>query len=213
MFAGINETELPALLACLSARLKRYEKGRTVLMSGENVKSFGLVLSGRVQVAVDDYYGNRSILAQGDPGGLVAESYACANSNANMGDGALPFSVTAAADSDILFIDCGRLSSPCSNSCGFHKRLIQNLLGIVARKNIALTRKMDFISRRTTREKLLAYLSAEARKAGSGRFAIAFNRQELADYLSVDRSALSSELGRLRDEGVLKFRKNQFELI
>jgi CRP-like cAMP-binding protein len=211
LFGGIKEEDLLPLLSCLSAKQKHYEKGQTVVLSGESVSSFGLVLSGQIQVSVEDYYGNRTILAQDTAGSLFGESYACAYSNSN--NSAFPFTVTAVADSDILFIDCNRLSSPCTNACGFHKKLIQNLLGIVSKKNIALTQKIEFTSKRTTREKLLAYLSSEAQRAGSSRFAIPFNRQELADYLSVDRSAMSTELGRLRDEGVLKFNKNRFELL
>lgn len=207
LFAGISPADLDGMLACLGARAVEYERGRPVLRSGERVTAFGVVLSGQVQIFQEDYFGNRSIFANAGPGQLFAESFACAEASA------LPVSVTALADSRLLFIDCGRLSAPCSRACGFHSRLVHNLLNILARKNIALTQKIEITSRRTTREKLLAYLSAQARQAGSGRFFIPFDRQELADYLSVDRSAMSAELGRLRDGGLLRFRKNRFELL
>jgi CRP-like cAMP-binding protein len=176
-------------------------------MSGDHIHSVGIVLSGQVQVCQEDYYGNKSIFGNSGPGQLFGESFACAESKS------LPVSVITTAESDLLFIDCRRLSAPCSHACAFHGRLIQNMLGIIALKNIALTQKIEITSKRTTREKLISYLSAVARQAGGGRFSIPFNRQELADFLSVDRSAMSAELSKLRDDGVLRFHKNQFELI
>jgi len=207
LFRGIEESDLQPLLSCLSAKSAHYEKGRTVFFSGESIERFGIVLSGQVQIVQDDYYGNRSILAKIDKGNLFGESFACAESKT------LPVSVITTAESELLFIDRHRLAAPCSKACGFHSRLIQNLLSIVSEKNISLTQKIEFTSKRTTREKLLAYLSAEAKKTGSSRFSIPYNRQELADYLSVERSAMSAELSKLRDEGVLNFHKNQFELL
>ncbi len=207
LFSGIEESELKSLLSCLSAKAVSYEKGQTVFMLGEPTSSFGIVLSGRVQISHEDYYGNRSILGNVGPGGLFGESFAFAETKA------LPVSVVASMDSEILFIDCRRLTSPCSNACSFHSRLIRNMLYIAAKKNISLTRKIEITSKRSTREKLLSYLSAEAQRAGSSSFEIPFDRQELADYLSVDRSAMSAELGRMRDDGILKFHKNQFELL
>ncbi|WP_312940394.1 Crp/Fnr family transcriptional regulator [Oscillibacter sp.] len=207
LFRGIEETDFELLLSCLQARMVRYEKGQAVFSGGERLREFGVVLTGQVQVIQDDYYGNRSILANIGPGNLFGESFACARVEA------LPVGVTALDASELLFIDCGRLTAPCTRACDFHNRLIQNMLRIVSMKNIALTQKIEFTSQRTTREKLLAYLSAEAQRAGGSRFKIPFNRQELADYLSVERSAMSAELGKLRDSGVLNFHKNEFELL
>lgn len=207
LFRGIEEADFEPLLRCLQVRTVCYEKGQAVFSGGERIREFGVVLTGQVQVIQDDYYGNRSILANIGPGNLFGESFACAGAEA------LPVGVTALDACELLFIDCGRLAAPCTRACDFHNRLIQNMLRIVSMKNIALTQKIEFTSRRTTREKLLAYLSAEARRAGGSRFRIPFNRQELADYLSVERSAMSAELGKLRDGGVLNFHKNEFELL
>lgn len=207
LFKGIEEADLSALLSCLSAKTVNYAKGQTVFFSGENIQSFGIVLSGQVQIVQDDYYGNRSILGKLGEGNLFGESFACAEIKT------LPVSVIAMTESDLLFVDCSRLTMPCSKVCSFHSKLIQNMLSIVSKKNISLTQKIEYISKRTTREKLLAYLSAEAQKCKSNHFSIPFNRQELADFLSVDRSAMSAELGKLRDDGVIKFEKNQFELL
>jgi CRP-like cAMP-binding protein len=207
LFKDIEEADLQPLLSCLSARMVHYNSGQTIFLSGESIKRFGIVLSGQVNVVQDDYYGNRSILARIDVGNMFGESFACAEAET------LPVSVTATTESEILFIDCHRLSSPCANACSFHSRLIQNMLRIVSMKNIDLTQKIEFTSKRTTREKLMAYLSAEAKKAGSNKFSIPFNRQELADYLSVERSAMSAELSKLKNDNVLKFHKNEFELL
>lgn len=207
LFQGISEAELVPLLACLSAKLTHFEKNEIVFMSGDSLHHFGIVLSGQVQIYQEDYYGNKNILSHVGAGHLFGESFACANV------ASLPVSVLTVTDSDLLFIDCARLAVPCTHACAFHSRLIQNLLSIMAMNNIFLMQKFEITTKRTTREKLLAYLSAEARKAHGSRFSIPFNRQELADFLSVDRSAMSTELGRLRDEGLLKFHKNQFELL
>ncbi len=206
LFTGIEEAELKSLLSCLSAKTVRFEKNRIVFRCGEAIGSFGIVLSGQVQIYQDDYFGNRSILGNVGPGGLFGESFAFAETKE------LPVSVITPTESELMFIDCSRLSSPCVNACSFHGLLIRNLLNIISRKNVTLTQKIEFTSKRTTREKLLSYLSSEAQKAKSSSFSIPYSRQELADYLSVDRSAMSAELGRLRDEGVLSFRKNQFIL-
>ncbi len=207
LFAGIADADLSPLLSCLGATIKAYAKNQTVFLSGDTPANLGVVLSGQVQVFQEDYYGNKSIFAHIAAGGLFAEAFAFAQIKA------LPVSVMTTTESELLFIDCKRLSAPCMSACAFHSRLIGNMMGILARKNIALTQKLELAAKRTTREKLMAYLSAEAKRAGSGQFYIPFNRQELADYLCVERSAMSAELGKLRDEGVMRFHKNEFELL
>ena len=207
LFNGIEEANIQPLLSCLCAKLVSFEKNQIVFSSGESIEQFGIVLSGQVQVVQDDYYGKRSILAKIDTGSLFGESFACAEIKT------LPVSVITTTESELLFIDCHRLAVPCAKACGFHSKLIQNMLSIVSMKNILLTQKIEYTSKHTTRKKLLAYLSAEAKKAGSSRFCIPFNRQELADYLSVERSAMSAELSKLRNDGLLNFHKNQFELL
>lgn len=206
LFGGMAEKEIRAVLFCLGAKRVKAQKRELVLRSGERTNSFGVLLSGEVQIYQEDYYGNRSIFDNVRPGELFAESFACA------GTQSIPVNALATEESEILFIDCGRLASPCGHACDFHTRLVRNMLDIIAKKNVALTQRIDFTSRRTTREKLLAYLSEQARLAGSGSFMIPFDRQELADYLSVDRSGLSAELSKLRAEGVLEYHKNSFAL-
>ena len=196
LFRGIAAGELPALLDRSSAREVRFAKGELLLHRGETPRSLGLVLEGGVHIIREDFWGNRSIVGLAGPGEIFAESYALAGKP-------LAVSVLAAADGRALFLDAGHLS----------QRLSANLLALLAEKNLMLTEKMRHMARRTTREKLLSYLSAQAARAGGPDFDIPLDRQQLADYLAVDRSAMSAVLGKLREEGVLEFRKNHFRLL
>ena len=196
LFRGIAAGELPALLDRSSAREVRFAKGELLLHRGETPRSLGLVLEGGVHIIREDFWGNRSIVGLAGPGEIFAESYALAGKP-------LAVSVLAAADGRALFLDAGHLS----------QRLSANLLALLAEKNLTLTGKMRHMAKPTTREKLLSYLSAQAARAGGPEFDIPLDRQQLADYLAVDRSAMSAVLGRLREEGVLEFRKNHFRLL
>ena len=207
LFHGIDPSELPTLLTCLGAKIVTADKRETVLREGEPARFVGVVLEGGVQILQEDYFGNRSILGLAGPGELFGESFACAGADS------LPVSVTASLDSVLLLVDCRRVLSPCEKACGFHRIILSNLMQIMARKNLAFHQKLQITSRRTTREKLLAYLNLQAKLHGSAAFSIPFDRQELADYLGVDRSGLSAELGRLRNEGVLECQKNHFILL
>ena len=206
LFSEISREDLSGMLQCLGARSVSYEKGRTVFLEGDPALWVGVVLTGEVQILREDLDGNRSILAAAEPGQLFGEVFACAQLDR------LPVTVIASADSRILQLACRRIIETCSQSCIFHSQLIHNLLKIVARKNLMLNQKIDFISRRTTREKLMAYLTAQAKAADSRIFSIPYNRQELADYLGVERSAMSAELGKLKKEGTIDFHRNHFTL-
>lgn len=207
LFEGISEENTSALLSCLNAKTVHYEKSRYVYLSGESFEGMGIVLSGSVQIIKEDYYGNRLIISEVGEAELFGETFACADIKK------LPVSVYASEDSDIMFIDYRRLISPCSSTCAFHSKLIYNMVRIVAMKNIMLNEKIEVMSKRTTREKLITYLSSEAQRAKSSRFEISFNRQELADFLCVERSAMSAELSRMQADGLLKYEKNRFELL
>ena len=165
------------------------------------------MLTGNVHVIQEDFWGNRTILANIEPGELFGEAFSCA------GLDKLPVSVLAVQDSEVLMIDYRKIITTCSSSCVFHTALIHNMLRILADKNVMLTQKMELLTKNTTREKLLAYLSLQAQQAGSTKFNIPFNRQGLADYLSVDRSAMSAELSKMQKDGVLVYKKNRFELL
>ena len=207
LFEGIGEDELDIMLLCLSARTSDFKKGQTIFAEGDRAKSVGIVLSGEVHIARADYDGNRDILASVTCNELFGEAFACA------GTESLPVSAEAATGCTVLFIDVRRITLVCKSSCAFHNRLISNLLRIVAQKNIMLNSKLDIASRRTTREKLLAYLRSEAKKNGGSRFTIPFDRRCLADYLGVERSAMSAELSRMRRDGLIETEKNEFVLL
>lgn len=207
LFHGIEQTELPDMLSCMDAHIQVYTKNQTVFREGEPAGLVGIVLSGSVQVEKTDYYGNRTLLAQLGPSELFGEAFACA------GVEQLPVSVTAMQDCTIMLVPCRRMITACSNCCAFHTRMIRNLLHIVAEKNLMLNQKIEFTSKRTTKEKLMSFLLAQAKQNKNRIFAIPYDRQALADYLGVERSAMSAELSKLRREGKIDFYKNQFKIL
>lgn len=207
LFRGISEADLPLLLDCFEARVKKFSKKETVAAEGSAARDAGIVLSGSVQIEQSDYFGNRSILTTLTPGDLFGETFACA------GLEKLPVSVIAAEDAEVLLVECRQILHPCSSTCGFHQQMIYNLMEVIAAKNIVLQQKMQITSKRTTREKLMAYLNMQAKRAGRNSFDIPYDRQELADYLEVERSGLSAEISKLRKEGVLESEKNHFILL
>lgn len=206
LFNEIRPEDLSGMLHCLNAREAGYKKQDVILLEGRPVSSVGIVLSGKVQIVKEDFMGNRNIMANIEPGNLFAEAYSCVQTDN------LPITVLSVTESEILWVDYRRIISTCTSACKFHTKLIENMLTILSSKNILLSQKIEYISKRTTREKLLAYLSDQAAKYEVNEFDIPFNRQELADYLCVDRSAMSNELSKLQNEGVLKFHLNHFLL-
>jgi CRP-like cAMP-binding protein len=206
LFSGIDHSEREQLLNCLQASTKRYTKGELIL-AADDLPAVGVVLHGSVQVIEEDLIGNRTIIGRMEKDDLFGEALACA------GISKMPYSVEATSDCIILLIDVRRILASCPTACPYHARLIENLLTILAQKNITLGAKIRYLSQRSTRRKLLAYLTDQAREAGSRRFEVPFNRQELADYLCVDRSAMSAELSRLKAEGILDYDKNQFAFL
>ncbi len=206
LFQGIAPKELEQMLGCLGASARQYGKGQTIYHVGENVEQMGVVVTGSVHVVQDDVWGNRSIWAQVGPGQVFAETYA------SLPGEVLNVGVEAVEETQVLFLDVGRVLQVCPGGCPFHSRLLRNLLQVMALKNLNLTRKISHITPRSIRERMLAYLSNEAVRQGTMDFRIPFNRQQLADYLSVDRSALSAELSKMKREGLLDYQKNHFVL-
>ncbi len=206
LFKGITEDDMLSMLNCLAVKQASYHKNEFIFTAGDEVRKIGIILAGSVQIVKEDIWGNRTILAKLAEGDLFGEAFSCSNIKN------FSVSVISAENCEILFIDYRRIIITCSSSCSYHNRLIENMMQVMANKNIMLTEKMEIISKRSTREKLLSYLSNQAKKCGSNAFVIPFNRQELADYLCIDRSALSKELGKLRDEGILLFHRSHFEL-
>ena len=207
LFAGIEERDLSPMLGCLGAKERQYKKGSSIFSEGEPAVYIGLLCSGAAQIERIDYNGNRTIVSVVDSGELFAESFACA------GVERLPISVTATEDCAVILLDCRRITQACCNACAFHQQMIYNLLKITAQKSIRLHQRAEIISHRTTRGKLMAYLTLQATQKSSTKFTIPFDRQELADYLEVDRSGFSAEISKLRKEGILTCRKSDFELL
>jgi len=201
------EENLEAMLQCLGSEEKKYAKGEIVILTGNPVSSVGILLSGGLQIIQEDFMGNRSILTELKPGHIFGETFACAGVTES------PVTVIATADSTVLFIGVQRIINTCPSSCLFHNQLIENLLKIIARKNMLLSGKNQLLSQRTIRDKVFSYLSLQAEKKGNSQFEIPFTRNELADFLCVDRSALSRVLSILKTEGVIEYNKKQFKLL
>lgn len=206
LFVNIMESELEALLKCLGARFVSYRKEEFIFQAGERPRYVGVVLSGSVHVITEDYWGNRMIMTAIEPGYLFGEAFSCANV------AALPVSAVAHTPAEILLLDYQKIVTTCSSACSFHNMLIQNMMMVLASKNIFLTQKIAHITKKTTRDKVLSFLSEQALRAGRATFEIAFNRQELADYLAVERSALSGTLSKMQTEGLITYHKNRFTL-
>lgn len=206
LFASIAENEIPQLLQCLSAKEKTYPKNTYLYHAGEQVHSIGIVLTGQIHILQEDYWGNRNIVAVAQPGEMFAESYACLSGTQ------LGVSIFALEASTVLYLDIQKILPLCDTACSYHARLIRNLLSAIAEKNLLINRKLSYLMQRTTRQKILAYLSTEAQRQRKNDFFISFDRQQLADYLSVDRSALSAELSKLKAENFIEYHKNHFIL-
>ena len=207
LFSGVKECEISSMLNCSQAKLCFFKKGEFVFREGEHIDKISILTEGKLLIQHDDFWGNRSIVNVIKIGEMFGESYVAPES------GSLSNDVIAEEDSKIVFFDVRRLLTVCSSTCRFHSMVIQNLFFAISEKNRKLVQKLGHMSKRSTREKLLSYLSEESKRQNSNRFDIPFSRQQLADFLSVDRSAMSNELCKMRDEGMLKFNKNHFVLI
>lgn len=207
LFANTASDQLESVLGCLQARVVEYDKGDTIFRPGQVITYVGVVTHGAVIISMQDYWGNRNILSRVGQGHIFGEAFACSPK--------IPLTVGVEADGPVrvVFLDVRRIITTCSSTCDYHIDIIRSLLTILSQKNLFLTQKTNHITKRTTREKVLSYLSAESQSAGSNEFDIPFNRQQLADYLSVERSALSTCLGKLQDEGLIEFRRNRFKLL
>ena len=206
LFHGVKESEIDELLSCLGARENSYKKNEIIFRAGSVVHEIGLVESGSVNIVVNFYWGNSNIFGHVEKGMIFAENYAAIPGRELICD------VVAAESCEILFLDLNKLLTTCSNGCIFHQRLIHNLLRISAMKNLNLSTRMMHTAPKSMREKLLSYLSEQAMINGNSHFFIPFDRQQLADYLGVDRSALSSELSKMKKDGLISFKKNEFTL-
>ena len=206
LFQGIREHEIEARLTCLAAEERTYRKDAYIYRAGDVTGRLGVVMEGAVNIIKDDVWGNRKIIENIGGGQIFGETYACLKGEPLMVD------VQASERSRILFMDVNRILTTCSSSCDFHNRLIRSLMYVLAGKNLMLTKKMDIITPKSLRERVMVYLSQESVKQGCRTVTVPFNRQQMADYLSVDRSALSAELSRMQRDGVISYEKNRFTI-
>ena len=206
LFSDLSEDEIGKLYECLDMRKKEVSRDSFVISAGDKVRSVYLILSGRMHIIDEDFWGNRTIIETLDINTLFGEAYVLSSAETHL------VSVIAAEDSVMLEINPVRLFETCSNACTCHIKIIKNTLRILSEKIVRLTEKVGYITQRTTRDKILSYLSRCAYQAGSDSFTIPYTRQQMADYLCVDRSALSHELSKLRESGLIDYNKNNFTL-
>lgn len=206
IFQGIEEPEIASLLQCLQATERTYQKGETILSEGSITENMGIVLSGMALISCGDIWGNTSVLGHVTPGSVFAEVYACIPGEP------LLITVSAAEDTTVLFMNVGRILSTCTNACPFHTRLARNLLTVCAHKSLQLSQRILHTSSKSIRGRLMSYFSQCAKQAGNSIFQIPYNRQQLADYLGVDRSAMCHELSKMQKEGLISYEKNRFSL-
>ncbi len=205
LFEGIEDDEMETMLKCLGAFTRRYAKDEFLFRRGDRTECLGVVLTGNVRVVREDWWGNRTVLGDVGAGMPLCTEYACTSDP-------LDISIVANEPTEVMFLDVGRAANVCNSSCEFHNRLVKNLMRNLAGTSMVMNRRLDQLAKRSTREKICAFLSDQARAAGSSDFMIGMNRQEMADYLGVDRSAMSTELGKMQREGIIEFQKNHFVL-
>lgn len=207
LFRGTTPQEIECMLKCLGAQQRQFDKGARIYCAADTVTELGLILSGSVLIENNDLWGNTTVLDSVGLGQIFAETYACTPGEPLM------VNVVAAEATEVLFLNVTHILEVCSRACSYHTKLLRNLLHISAQKNLNLSRKIFHTSAKTIRGRLLSYLSYQAVLNGSSSFDVPFNRQQLADYLNVERSALSNELSKMQKEGLLTLERNHFDLI
>lgn len=202
LFDGIDENQLLDMITCLHGKTNQYSKGSFIFQEGDPIQYVGVVLSGSVQIIQEDISGNRNVMIILQPSQLFAEVFSCAHIFT------MPVSVVALSDCEVLLLNCKHIFM--DNSCQFHNQLMKNLLQEIAQKNLILNQKIRYMSQKTTQEKLMTYLSDQAKQQGKREFVIPHNRQSLADYLGVDRSAMSYEISKLKKAGKIDTKGSWF---
>lgn len=207
LFEGIQPEDRMAMLGCTGYHIGSFHKGDIVAFEDENIKHIGIVISGAVDMIKEDIWGNKTMLVRTCMNEVFGETFACGSDNLSV------VTFQASEDSQILFMPFDRVMRSCTMACQFHHRLIENMVRVIANKNRDLMRKVEVVSKRTIREKLLAYLSVQAQVQESRYLEIPFGRVELAEYLCVDRSALTRELAKMKLEGLIDFDRNCFRML
>jgi CRP-like cAMP-binding protein len=197
LFEGVDEAALIPLLECLRAGKRVFIRGEVLFAADEPARMVGIVVSGRVQTVYEDALGRRGVISYFEPGQLVCDAFSCTREQKPTVD------IVAQTDCCVILMDTNAVLHTCSKSCAQHLLVIENLVHILAEKYVGLSRKVLHLSARTTRDKLLSYFLEQSKLAGGAPFRVPYSQQELADYLFIDRSGLSTELNKLKKEGVL----------
>lgn len=207
LFAGIDAGDFALMLGCIGYHVKEYKKGQIIAFEEEMINHVGVVLEGAVDMLKEDVWGNRTMLVRTYPQDIFGETFACGEDTLSV------VTFAAAQDCRVLFLSFCRVMHTCTHACQFHQRLVENMVRLIARKNRELMRKVEVVSKKTLREKILAYLSIQSQSQGSRRFEIPLGRVEWAEYLNADRSALTRELAKMQEEGIIDYKKNFFEIL
>lgn len=207
LFEDIKPNEMDTILKCLGAKKTIFKKNKIIVTPGDRIGSFGIVLSGTVQILKEDVSGRQVILTALTSGDTFAEVFVCAGIKKS------PVTVMAVTEAEVMFIDYSRVVHSCTNACEFHSQLIQNMLKVLAQKNLLMNRKISFLTLKGMRQKIASFLLAETENTGKEEFYIPYSRSELADFLNVDRSAMSRELSRMKEEGLINFSRNSFKIL
>lgn len=207
LFQGIKPEDMGPMLSCIGYHVSSYSKGEIIALEGDNLKHIGILLSGAVDMIKEDFWGNKTVLLRLRKDEMFGETFACGEDNQST------VSFLAYEDTRILFMPFSRVMHSCTMACEFHHKLVENMVHIIAKKNRDLMRKVEAVSKRSIRKKLLAYLSIQAQTRKSPYFEIPLGRLELAEYLCVDRSALTRELAKMKEEGLIDFDKNFFRMM
>lgn len=207
LFHGIQPENLRAMMGCITYHVKRYKKGEMIAFENENMKHIGLVLSGKVDMIKEDLWGNKTMLVRMHKQDVFGETFACGD------DSLAVVSFLVSEDAEIVFIPFQKVMHTCTNACEFHHRLVENMVRLIANKNRDLMRKIEIISKKSLREKILAYLSLQAQVQNTRYFEIPLGRVELAEYLCADRSALTRELSNMREDGLIDYDRNMFRVL
>lgn len=207
LFMGIREEDLPIMLDCLGAYKKNYQKGEMILLESNQVRSIGVIISGIVHMVKENAEGGQVLLVSMTEGEFFGESFSCGSRQA------ASVSFQAASHCQVLFLPFYKVVHSCKTSCIFHHRLIENVVRLIGDKNVRLMQKIEILSQKTLREKILSYLQYRMEEQGTGSVILHLGRQSLADYLCADRSALTRELARMQEDGLIRYEKNTFEIL
>ena len=207
LFTGIGSEDMEGMLGCIGYHVRKYAKGEIIAFEEETINHVGVVMEGAVDMVKEDVWGNRTMLLRSYREDIFGETFACGEDSLSV------VTFVAAQDCKVLFLSFCRVMHTCTHACVFHQTLIENMVRIIARKNRELMRKVEVVSKKTLREKILAYLSIQSQSQGKKQFEIPLGRVEWAEYLCADRSALTRELTKMKEEGLIDYQKNQFEIL